>query len=79
MKPPPILQALSPDWIFEGVPEALVRKVSRHSEFHQRGHLLFHEDATADAFYYIKHGATSLDLYILFHTFKTMLLGRGAQ
>lgn len=29
--------------------------------------------------YYIKHGATSLDLYILFHTFKTMLLGRGAQ
>ena len=29
--------------------------------------------------YYIKHGAASLDLYILFHTFKTMLLGRGAQ
>jgi sugar transferase (PEP-CTERM system associated) len=29
--------------------------------------------------YYIKHGALSLDLYILFHTFKTMLLGRGAQ
>jgi exopolysaccharide biosynthesis polyprenyl glycosylphosphotransferase len=29
--------------------------------------------------YYIKNMATSLDLYILFHTFKTMLLGRGAQ
>jgi len=29
--------------------------------------------------YYIKHGALSLDLFILFHTFKTMLLGRGAQ
>jgi exopolysaccharide biosynthesis polyprenyl glycosylphosphotransferase len=29
--------------------------------------------------YYIKNLATSLDLYILFHTVKTMLLGRGAQ
>jgi len=29
--------------------------------------------------YYIKHLSTSLDLYIYFHTFKTMLLRRGAQ
>jgi exopolysaccharide biosynthesis polyprenyl glycosylphosphotransferase len=29
--------------------------------------------------YYIKNLAISLDLYILFHTFKTMVLGRGAQ
>lgn len=29
--------------------------------------------------YYIKNLAVSLDLYIIFHTAKTMLLGRGAQ
>lgn len=29
--------------------------------------------------YYIKHLSLSLDLYIYFHTFKTMLLQRGAQ
>ncbi|MGH9559289.1 MAG: sugar transferase [Bryobacteraceae bacterium] len=29
--------------------------------------------------YYIKHMALSLDLYIIFHTVKTMLFGRGAQ
>ena len=29
--------------------------------------------------YYIKHLSMSLDLYIYFHTFKTMLLRRGAQ
>ncbi len=29
--------------------------------------------------YYIKNLAVSLDLYIIFHTVKTMLLGRGAQ
>ncbi len=29
--------------------------------------------------YYIKHMSFSLDLYILFHTLKTMLLSRGAQ
>jgi sugar transferase (PEP-CTERM system associated) len=29
--------------------------------------------------YYIKHLSTSLDLFIYFHTFKTMLLRRGAQ
>lgn len=29
--------------------------------------------------YYIKNMAVSLDVYILFHTAKTMLLGRGAQ
>jgi sugar transferase (PEP-CTERM system associated) len=29
--------------------------------------------------YYIKHLAVSLDLYIVFHTIKIMLLGRGAQ
>lgn len=29
--------------------------------------------------YYIKHLSMSLDLYIYFHTFKTMLLQRGAQ
>ena len=29
--------------------------------------------------YYIKNLAVSLDLYIIFHTFKIMLLGRGAQ
>lgn len=29
--------------------------------------------------YYIKNLAVSLDLFIIFHTFKTMLLGRGAQ
>ncbi len=60
MKPPPILQTLRPDWLFEGVPEALVRKVSRHSEFHQRGHYLFREDELADAFYYLKHGTVDL-------------------
>jgi exopolysaccharide biosynthesis polyprenyl glycosylphosphotransferase len=40
------------------------------------------EDSTAKLeydLYYIKHGAMSLDFYILFHTLKTMLLGRGAQ
>ena len=30
-------------------------------------------------FYYIKHVAWSLDAYIMFHTAKTMLFGRGAQ
>jgi sugar transferase (PEP-CTERM system associated) len=29
--------------------------------------------------YYIKHLSASLDMYIYFHTFKTMLLRRGAQ
>ncbi len=29
--------------------------------------------------YYIKNMATSLDVYIIFHTIKTVLLGRGAQ
>lgn len=29
--------------------------------------------------YYIKNLAVSLDLYIIFHTAKTMILGRGAQ
>ena len=29
--------------------------------------------------YYIKNMATSLDIYIIFHTIKTVLLGRGAQ
>ena len=29
--------------------------------------------------YYIKHLAPSLDFYIMFHTVKTVLLGRGAQ
>jgi exopolysaccharide biosynthesis polyprenyl glycosylphosphotransferase len=29
--------------------------------------------------YYIKHFSVALDTYILFHTAKTMLLGRGAQ
>ncbi len=29
--------------------------------------------------YYIKNSATSLDLFIIFHTIKTVLLGRGAQ
>jgi exopolysaccharide biosynthesis polyprenyl glycosylphosphotransferase len=29
--------------------------------------------------YYIKHLAWSLDVYIIFHTLKTMLFGRGAQ
>ena len=29
--------------------------------------------------YYIKNMATSLDAYIVFHTIKTVLLGRGAQ
>jgi sugar transferase (PEP-CTERM system associated) len=29
--------------------------------------------------YYIKHLSWSLDVYIYFHTFKTMLLSRGAQ
>jgi lipopolysaccharide/colanic/teichoic acid biosynthesis glycosyltransferase len=29
--------------------------------------------------YYIKHVAWSLDAYIIFHTVKTMLFGRGAQ
>ncbi len=29
--------------------------------------------------YYIKHTALSLDAYIIFHTVKTMLFGRGAQ
>lgn len=29
--------------------------------------------------YYIKNLAVSLDLYIMFHTAKTMILGRGAQ
>jgi sugar transferase (PEP-CTERM system associated) len=29
--------------------------------------------------YYIKNTATSLDLFIIFHTIKTVLLGRGAQ
>ena len=29
--------------------------------------------------YYIKHLAASLDFYIIFHTIKTVLLGRGAQ
>ncbi len=29
--------------------------------------------------YYIKNLAVSLDLYIIFHTMKIMLLGRGAQ
>ncbi len=30
-------------------------------------------------FYYIKNLAVSLDFYIIFHTIKTVLLGRGAQ
>jgi len=29
--------------------------------------------------YYIKHVAWTLDAYIMFHTAKTMLFGRGAQ
>ena len=29
--------------------------------------------------YYIKNLAPSLDAYIIFHTVKTVLLGRGAQ
>jgi lipopolysaccharide/colanic/teichoic acid biosynthesis glycosyltransferase len=29
--------------------------------------------------YYIKHLAWSLDVYIIFHTIKTMLFARGAQ
>lgn len=29
--------------------------------------------------YYIKHLSTSLDLYIMFHTVKTMMLSRGSQ
>ena len=29
--------------------------------------------------YYIKYMAPSLDAFILFHTVKTVLLGRGAQ
>ena len=29
--------------------------------------------------YYIKHQAWSLDAFIIFHTAKTMLFGRGAQ
>jgi lipopolysaccharide/colanic/teichoic acid biosynthesis glycosyltransferase len=29
--------------------------------------------------YYIKNLAPSLDAYIIFHTAKTVLLGRGAQ
>jgi lipopolysaccharide/colanic/teichoic acid biosynthesis glycosyltransferase len=29
--------------------------------------------------YYIKHVAVALDLYIIFHTIKVMLLSRGAQ
>ena len=29
--------------------------------------------------YYIKHASVSLDLYIMFHTIKAMLLSRGAQ
>jgi len=60
MKPPPILQALRPDWLFEGVPDSLVHKVSRQAEFHQRGHYLFREDEPADAFYYLKHGTVDL-------------------
>jgi class 3 adenylate cyclase len=55
-----MLQVLRPDWLFDGVPEDLVRKVSRHSEFHQRGHYLFREDELADAFYYLKHGTVDL-------------------
>ena len=29
--------------------------------------------------YYIKHMSLSLDLYIIFHTLKAMLLSRGSQ
>jgi lipopolysaccharide/colanic/teichoic acid biosynthesis glycosyltransferase len=29
--------------------------------------------------YYIKHMSLSLDLYIILHTLKTMLLSRGSQ
>jgi lipopolysaccharide/colanic/teichoic acid biosynthesis glycosyltransferase len=29
--------------------------------------------------YYIKNGSLGLDLMIMFHTVKTVLLGRGAQ
>lgn len=60
MKPPAILQASQPVWLFDGVPEHLVEEVFRRVEFQQKGHVLFREDQKADAFYYIKHG--DLDL-----------------
>ncbi|MGA2435357.1 MAG: sugar transferase, partial [Bryobacteraceae bacterium] len=40
------------------------------------------EDATVKLeydLYYIKHLSASLDIYIIFHTLKTMLRFRGAQ
>src|SRR4051794_30390146 len=71
MKPPAMLIASQPVWLFDGVPENLVKEVSQCAEFQQKGHVLFREEQQADAFYYIQHG----DLDLLRE--KTTLVSRG--